>query len=111
MAAKHGNHTLVRLLLEQGDINPALSDKRGLTPLTHAAKGGHEETVKILLERRDVNPIRGSIGLTPLSYAAGLGHQGVVKMLLERGHVNPDSLNKDGRTPLSHAADWDVRAL
>ena len=106
-ALKYGNPPLAKLLLEQGDIDPAVSDKQGLTPLAHAAKSGHQDVVELLLQRGNVNPdSRDYRGQTPLSYAARSGHEGVVKVLLERGDVNPDSLDEPGRTPLSYAADY-----
>jgi len=105
-AAKYGNYALAKLLLEQGDVNPALSDKQGLTPLTHAAKAGQEEVVKLLLERGDVSPDSwDEDDRTPLSYAAESGHEDVVKIFLERVDVNPDPSDVDGRTPLSYAAE------
>ena len=35
-AIKYGNCALAKVLLEQGEINPTLPDREGLTPLTHA---------------------------------------------------------------------------
>ena len=49
-ATKYRNWVLAEMLLRQGDIDPALSDKNGLTPLTHAATAGQEEILKLLLE-------------------------------------------------------------
>ena len=43
-------------------------------------------------------------GQTLLLHAAGGGHKTLVKLLLARGDVVADSKDKDGRTPLSHAA-------
>lgn len=54
--AKYGN-CMLKLYLEQGDVDPTLTDNHGLTPLRHAVKAGHEKAVKILLERWDINPI------------------------------------------------------
>jgi len=42
---------LAKLLPEQGDTNPTLSDKEGLTLLTHATKTRYQDVVKLLLER------------------------------------------------------------
>jgi len=103
-AIRYGNYPLAKLLLEQEEVDPGLSDRWGRTPLTHAAEAGQEEAVRLLLERGDVNPgLSDKDGRTPLSYAAGSGHEGMVKILLERG-VNPDPSDSCGRTPLSYAA-------
>jgi len=104
-AAKHGNFTLARLLLEKEDVDPTVRDERGLTPLIHAAKAGHLDVVKLLLQRGNVDPnSRDPYWRTPLSYAAGFGHEDIVKLLLERGDVKPDSLHRIGLTPLAFAA-------
>ena len=104
-AAKYGNHTLAKLLLEQDGASPTLSDKQGLTPLIHAAKAGHRGVMELLLERGDVIPDSSDGGgRTSLSYAAEFGHEGLVKMLLERANANPNLADKYGRTPLSYAA-------
>ena len=104
-AAKYGNYTLAKLLLEQGGANPTLSDKQGLTPLAHAAKAGQREVVKLFLERGDVTPeLSDEDGRTSLSYAAEYGHEDVVKTLLELVGVNPNLADKYGWTPLSYAA-------
>ena len=101
-AIKYGNYRLAKLFLEQGGVNPTLSDKQGLTPLIHAAKAGQEGVVKLLLERADVNPNSSDKdGRTPLSYATESGHKGVVKALLQRLDFNPDSSNKHGRPLVS----------
>jgi len=106
-AVKYGNSMLAKLLFEQGDFNPTLSDKGGLTPLSYAARSGDEGIVKILLERGDVSSDSPcGDGRTPLSYAAQYGHDGIVKILLERADVNPDSSDESGQTPLSYAAQY-----
>ena len=104
-AANHGNPMLAKLLLEEGDVDPVLSDKQGLTPLAHAAKAGHQDVVELLLQRGNVNSDSSDRdGRTPLSYAAQYGHEGIVKILLERGDVNPDSSGGEDKTPLLYAA-------
>ena len=103
-ALKSGNPTLAKLLLEQGDVHPTISDKKGLTPLARAAQAGYQDVVEVLLQRGNVNlDPWDEAGRTPLSYAAESGHEDIVKILLERRDVNPNSLDEDGRTPLSYA--------
>ena len=108
-AARRGHEQVVKMLLEQEDVNPDQPDtKHGWTPLLWAAENGHDGIVKMLLEREDVNPDRADTehGRTSLSWAAGEGHEGIVKMLLQREDVNPshgDTIY--GRTPLSWATE------
>jgi len=105
-AARRGNVEVLRILLEQSDVNPDTADTQYCrTPLSWAAKSGHEGVVRIFLGRGDVNPNKADKkGRTPLSQAAGSGHEGVMRVLLEQGEVNPDKADKKGRTPLSRAA-------
>ena len=108
-AAIKGYEEVVKMLLEQKDVNPDQENtKYGWTPLLWAACYGNEGVVKMLLERDDVNPDQADTedGFTPLLSAARYGHSGVVKMLLERKDVNPDQIDTYfGRPPLSWAAE------
>jgi len=104
-AARRGHEGVVRVLLEQRDVNPDKGDRWSQTPLSWAAENGHEGVVRTLLGRNDVNPnAADEYGRTPLSGAAINGHGMVVRRLLEREDVNPDKPDESGRTPLSRAA-------
>jgi len=106
-AARMGHEGVVKVLLEQSEVNPDTADSEyGRTPLLWAAKNGHEGVVRGLLDRTEVNPDKADTeyGRTPLSWAAENGHEGAVKMLLELNDVNPERPDKWGRTPLSCAA-------
>jgi len=96
-AARRGHEGVVKVLLEQSEINPNTADNEyGRTPLLWAAKNGHEG--RGLLERNDVNPDKADTeyGRTPLSWAAENGHAGAVRMLLKRNDVNPDRADQWG---------------
>jgi len=104
-AAESGHERIVKLLLDQKEVNPDSKDNYGRTPLWCAARGGHEEIVKLLLDRREVNPdSRDGNGQTPLWRAAKGGHEGIVKLLLNRKEANPELRDDDGQTPLRCAA-------
>jgi len=62
---------VVKLLLEQGNVDVNSKDSSGRTPLSFAAEWGNETVVKLLLEQGnvDVNS-EDSSGRTPLSIAA-----------------------------------------
>lgn len=105
-AIEEGHETIVRMLIERGNVNPDSVGECGRTPLSRAAQGGHKTIVRTLLERDNVNPDSvDTFGRTPLSWAAERGWGFTTKMLLERDDVNPDSVDLDGRTPLSWAAE------
>ncbi|RPA93307.1 ankyrin [Choiromyces venosus 120613-1] len=105
------NEGVVRLLLEQGDINPESSDKSGRTPLSYAAEQGEEGVVKLLLESGNVSPDSfDNNDRSPLSYAYECGAEGVVNLLLGRWNVNPDSSDKDGRTLSYYATEMGALA-
>jgi len=108
-AARRGHEGVVRVLLEQSDVNPNTADTQcGRTLLSWAAKNGHEGVVRVLLERNDVNPNIADtrLGRTPLVWAARHGHEGVVRILLERNDVSPNTVDtKFGQSPLSWAAE------
>ncbi|KAF2187188.1 ankyrin, partial [Zopfia rhizophila CBS 207.26] len=103
-----GHEAVVRLLLDKDGVDPDSDDTYGQRPLLCAAENGHEEVVKLLLKDR-LDPNSKAIGKynggrTSLSFAAANGHEAVVKLLLAKG-VDTDFKDKDGRTPLSWAAE------
>ncbi|KAH8766531.1 hypothetical protein BGZ57DRAFT_492627 [Hyaloscypha finlandica] len=94
-----------------GDI----SSRKDQTPLSWAAEGGNEAVVRLLLETGQVDvdlidQTNDSHGGTPLSRAAAGGHEVVFRLLLDTGHVDADSISKNGRTPLSWAAEGGARS-
>ena len=102
-ASRRGHEGVVRVLLEQTDVNSGTpGTDYGSAPLLWAAENGHEGVVKILLERNDVNPDKPDRRRrTPLTLASKNGHEEVVKVLLQRSDVNPDKPDWHRRTPLS----------
>lgn len=127
LAAYFGLEKIMIVLLSQRH-NPDPNNKQEQTPLSWAAKNGHEAVVALLLEKDGVDPdSKDEIGRTPLSWAASNGHEAVVKLLLTKSGSNPefkdtdhgrtqvfwaarpkvdlDFSDKNGRTPLSWAAE------
>ncbi|GKZ38373.1 hypothetical protein AbraIFM66950_010530 [Aspergillus brasiliensis] len=103
-AAEKGNTRVVRLLLDQPDIDLDLPAVGGRTPLSYAAENGHEDVVELLLDRgadtEDFRPLE----LTPLAYAASNGHTRIVEKLLRTQKVNVAFEDWEGNTPLLMAA-------
>jgi len=103
LAARNGQETMVKLLLDSGKVDADLEDGVGRTPLSWAAANGHKAVVNLLLDKGaklESMPINGR---TALSWAAGNGHEAVVKLLLDKG-AKPKSFGSFG-TPLSCAAE------
>jgi ankyrin repeat protein len=105
IAAYLGHEGAVKLLLEDGRLDPNKPNNYSQTPLHRAASGGHDNIVRILLDRDDVElDLKDVSQSTPFSNAARNGNIGVMKLLLESGKVDPDSRDSSRRTPLSWAA-------
>ncbi|KAL4887624.1 ankyrin repeat-containing domain protein [Aspergillus karnatakaensis] len=113
-AAKEGCDAAVRILLEDGRVNP---DKRGSrtsasedgcrrhvqeldgrTPLMVAASNGYERKVSLLLAdpRVQINIQTPGTRLSALGYAASQGHVNVVKILIRHPAIDEDICTWDG---------------
>ena len=105
-AARGGHEGVIKLLLEQENLNLSAADTKDRhMPLLLATKFGHEGIVKLLLKREGIDPnATGQYGWTPLGSAARSGHEGIVKLLLEREDIDPNTTEEDGWTPLGSAA-------
>ncbi|KAJ7585757.1 hypothetical protein C8J56DRAFT_1087843 [Mycena floridula] len=104
-ACEFGHIAVVKLLIQQEDIDPAAADKDQRTLLSYAAQQGHMDIAKLLLENNVDPAAADKYQGTPLSYAAEYGHIDIVKLLLEQ-NVDPAAADKDQRTTLSYAAGW-----
>ncbi|RPB02916.1 ankyrin [Choiromyces venosus 120613-1] len=100
-AAEKGHEGIVKLLLDQKEVNPDSEDNRYITPVLLAASGGYEGIVKLLLDRKEVNPdSKDDSGSTPLLLAASLeGHKGIVKLLQDHINTKLDPYPLFSRTP------------
>jgi hypothetical protein len=104
-AAKDGNETVVKLLLDMSMVEVDSKDMFGRTPLSWAAEQGHEGVVKMLLDTGKVEvDFKDICGRTPLWEAAKNGHEAIVKLLLDTGKADADFKDMFGRTPLWEAA-------
>jgi ankyrin repeat protein len=104
-AAANGHEAVVKLLLDNGGVDPDSKDYYGQTPLARAAANGHEGAVKLLLDKEGVDPnSKDEDSQTPLWRAAEGGHEEVVKLLLDKEGVDPDPKDDYDQTPLWWAA-------
>ena len=102
VAADHGHHQLVRLLISKGaDINHKCS--YGSIAQHYAAARGHVRVLQELLAAgADVNSV-STYGVSALHYAAREGHCEVAQLLLANG-ANVNARAADGTTALYDAA-------
>ncbi|TAQ88653.1 hypothetical protein B7494_g3004 [Chlorociboria aeruginascens] len=104
-AAMFGHAEVVKLLLTQDGVDPDSKDNNSQTPLLLAAIYGHGAIAKLLLGTDRVAPEfkDAEYGRTALSWAAENGSTAVAEELLGIDGVDLDSMDNNGRTPLSYA--------
>lgn len=75
-AACRGGHTeVIKLLLDDGRVNPNAVSNKGATPFFSAASHGHAKAVTYLLGRPEINiALCLPNGFSPLCVAAQNGH-------------------------------------
>ncbi|KAI9685674.1 MAG: hypothetical protein M1822_004234 [Bathelium mastoideum] len=103
-ATRRGNVNVVRLFLEQHNVDINCQNSLRWTPLTLACRFGHLDIVQMLLGRKDVLTDPGDDRRqTPLSWAAAGGYVEIMRLLLKRKDVNINSRSIYNDTPLSRA--------
>ena len=107
-AAQYGKFHMMEMLVEQGlDVNIAIGDDEGWTPLHDAAACGQLESVYTLLGldgRESMTKVAGTRG-TPLHQAVGKGHKDIASLLLNEG-CPINVVNSRGRSVLHFAAQY-----
>jgi uncharacterized protein len=94
VAAKHGEDTAVRRLLELGFPVDA-RDTQGATALLHACGAGHREVAVTLIDAGADVAASASNGMTPLAAAVAARREALVSLLLERGAAVDQRLPSD----------------
>ncbi|KAL6693023.1 ankyrin repeat-containing domain protein [Trichoderma pleuroticola] len=135
LAAGFGHPRIVRLLLDENEIDINAHDEDGRTALSMALRGRRTDAVKQLLARDDLDLEAAALaiddalnqvaeyedndlldfllarectsrpGRTPLSWAAENGYIEVLRLLLMREDADANLKDADCRTPLSRAAE------
>lgn len=102
LAITMGYASIVKLLLNSGQIEPGWRESDGQTALCYAALWNDASIVKLLLDMGEVEvDSKDNYGRTPLSYAMTSGSYAIVELLLDTGKVAIESKDNEGRTPLS----------
>jgi ankyrin repeat protein len=106
-AAQGPDTDILKFLLGQENVEVNSVDEKGMTSLMHMAVCGNSEGIKILLKHGNVNiNIPDNTGRTALSHAAATGFSvDLISLLSGHEDIEFDTKDKDGRTPLSHAAE------
>lgn len=100
-AAKSGDEEIVKLLIDNEDVNVNAKDDYGYTALCYAAVKGHSDIVDLLVENDANVNARNSCGGTALVQAVYFGHLQIAKNLINLGaDVN---VNIHGQSLLSYA--------
>ena len=96
-AAGFGHTDIVKLLLEQPNININIVDHYGISALTAAAMHGHVDIMTILLQRPEIIINRqNNEGKNPLPYAAKNGHSEAVRLLVNIPGLVEEKIEENG---------------
>ncbi|XP_027462669.2 ankyrin repeat domain-containing protein 31 isoform X2 [Zalophus californianus] len=109
LAARRGNLTLLKALIESGaDVN--LKDNAGWTPLHEASsEGSNDIIVELLKAGANVN-CENLDGINPLHDAAANDHLKAAEILLQHG-ANPNQKNQKQKTALDEADNEKMKEL
>ncbi|XP_076006071.1 histone-lysine N-methyltransferase EHMT2 isoform X2 [Genypterus blacodes] len=102
-AAKLGNHDIVNMLLETGQVDVNAQDSGGWTPIIWAAEHKHVDVIKSLLNRGAAVTIQDKEQNVCLHWAAYAGNVDIAELVLNAGS-SLASVNMHGDTPLHIAA-------
>ena len=110
------NLSLVKLLVEQYQLNPYQGDKLGRLPVHIAAQFGHTTIVEyFIVDKAMDTSITDNDGNTILHRAAfaksNINNLSLVKLLVEQYQLNPYQGNKLGRLPVHIAAAFGHTAI
>ncbi|KAI2503221.1 serine/threonine kinase [Fragilaria crotonensis] len=107
LASNNGNEKVVRLLLNDEEVDVNFQDNDGATALYYASHNGQVEVVRALLEHDRVNVnIQDNDGDTALLLASEKGHLEVVRALLNHDGVDVNLPDMDGKTALIVASEF-----
>ncbi|PGG96211.1 hypothetical protein AJ79_09680 [Helicocarpus griseus UAMH5409] len=110
--AREGNETMMKILLENSNVDVNLGNIWNETPLIEAASNGHDAVVKLLVSRNEIKLDTQDAKFTrsALGWAVRNEYEPVVKLLLSAG-ADPDVPDYRKQTPLSVAAEFGLEGL
>eukprot|EP01032_Pedospumella_encystans_P014205 gene14205-16331_t len=105
LGAEEGHTDVVRMLLNNHQVNSKLEDKAGWTALMCATSKNNCDIVKLLLDHEDTELHMANLHKNrALRSASEKGYSAIVKMLLTSSGVDVNLPNMHGRTALMYAA-------
>ncbi|KAL4931920.1 ankyrin repeat-containing domain protein [Aspergillus undulatus] len=111
IAAQKGHERILRVLLEQGNMDPNSGDSDGRTPIFYAAVGGHNSVVRLLLSHGSRVSHLDNDRRTVLHWTAHYQHLEVLRTLLEhwseheQASCDINAYDNHGWTPLHLAVE------
>ncbi|KAL6697324.1 hypothetical protein J3F84DRAFT_394022 [Trichoderma pleuroticola] len=103
LAVVHGQEEVVKLLLDEVDVNNKTNKQTSRTLLHLAAEKDHEAITKLLLDKGADIEATDIADQTPLHYAVQYSSVAAVKFLLDEG-ANIEAADRLGQRPLHMAA-------
>uniref|UniRef100_F6ZQS8 Espin like n=1 Tax=Monodelphis domestica TaxID=13616 RepID=F6ZQS8_MONDO len=105
LAAKYGDVTTLRQLLEDGSLDQGVTDALGAGLVHHASRAGQLECLKFLVERVKLpGNQRAKNGATPVHDAAAMGNLAELHWLVREGGYRAQEQDTSGVSPLHLAA-------
>lgn len=102
-AAKQGDLTKVKTLLEKDPELIDAKDENGETPLFRASESGHKDIVEYLIVKGAQVNAQNNANQNALFYAAYYGQPEIVNLLLSKG-ADFKGVDRYGRSPLHYPA-------
>jgi hypothetical protein len=103
-AAIYDHKDIVKLLINNDDVDINMADRDSRTPLMHAAINGKDDVAKLLISKDQIEiNCRDKRGCTPLIWATIKGHRNVAEVLLNSGKIDVTVKDTSGKTALMHA--------
>lgn len=109
IASMYGHISIVKQLVKANAEVNSLNCANGTSPLWIASKYGHLEVVQFLLDRAHASPdlLEKGTKRSALHVAIRDRREAVALILVK--YCDVDLLDKDGRSPVSYATDYDFR--
>ena len=90
MASANGHLHIVKLLLEQADMNVNIINDSGNTPLHYASFNGHLEVVRVLIENKADANIKNENGNIAIEEALSQSKRDIAEMLAPVSKLEED---------------------